>query len=109
MAAGDETMHKWFPRLLHNETLHVVEVSFSDMLDGVKDGKWDIALCGIYQTPERAAEIDFLPAYLNSGLRLLVRSRPLPSLTFFPSLSIPSLSIPSLTFFFRKMRPSPRR
>ena len=43
------------------------------MMEGLNSGQYDIALCGIYQTPERAAEIDFLPAYLNSGLRLLVR------------------------------------
>jgi len=73
IAKGDAAMQEWFPRLEHNQSLEVAEIPFNDMMEGLNSGQYDIALCGIYQTPERAAEIDFLPAYLNSGLRLLVR------------------------------------
>jgi hypothetical protein len=73
IAKGDAAMQQWFPRLGHNQSLEVVEIPFNDMMEGLNSGRYDIALCGIYQTPERAADIDFLPAYLNSGLRLLVR------------------------------------
>jgi ABC-type amino acid transport substrate-binding protein len=50
-----------------------VEMAWVDLLPALQRGRVDIVMSGMSITPERAAIVDFTPAYLNSGLAVLLR------------------------------------
>lgn len=47
---------------------------FSELFDGLQSGKFDMAMSGITITEEREAKMDFSHPYLDSGLRIMIRS-----------------------------------
>lgn len=47
---------------------------FTEVFDGLRSGRFDLAMSGITINEEREASYDFSHPYLDSGLRILVRS-----------------------------------
>ncbi|GAA2782166.1 ABC transporter permease subunit [Saccharopolyspora taberi] len=50
-----------------------VDTSFEQLIAGLKARRYDVAISALYITPQRAAEIDFVP-YFTTGNSLVVRS-----------------------------------
>ncbi|MGY4494326.1 transporter substrate-binding domain-containing protein [Pseudomonas sp. TE3610] len=50
-----------------------VDTRFANLVMGVNARRFDLVASALYVTPERAAQVDFLP-YLKSGASLMVRS-----------------------------------
>lgn len=47
---------------------------FSEVFDGLRSGRFDLAMSGITITEKREEDIDLSHSYLDSGLRILVRT-----------------------------------
>mmetsp|Transcript_7234 Transcript_7234/g.17477 ORF Transcript_7234/g.17477 Transcript_7234/m.17477 type:complete len:1152 (+) Transcript_7234:112-3567(+) len=71
-AAKDPSIVELFPGG-EGDAPDILGVPFSQLIDGLFDGSIDVGFCGIYEMPDRAAFIDFLPSYLNGGIRAMVR------------------------------------
>lgn len=56
-----------------NKAYEFSPLDFKDILPGVQNGQFDVAIAGITIKPERKKSIDFSDAYYNSGLLILVR------------------------------------
>ncbi|MBG80879.1 MAG: hypothetical protein CMJ39_09255 [Phycisphaerae bacterium] len=57
-------------------TFTYVEYPLDELLDNVEQGKVDIAVGPISRTVERERRMDFTPTYLNSGLAMASRAKP---------------------------------
>ena len=52
--------------------IHWIEIPFANLVPAVEEGKVDIAIAGMYITPERKKVVDFSTPYLKTGLIMAV-------------------------------------
>ena len=52
--------------------IHWIEIPFASLVPAVEEGKVDIAIAGMYITPERKKVVDFSTPYLKTGLIMAV-------------------------------------
>lgn len=56
-----------------NKTYELVPMGFKDIIPGLQQNKFDVAIAGITIKKERLETIDFSDGYYNAGLLILVR------------------------------------
>ena len=68
----DIALTKAVAKQMGYEKVEFVNVHFKDILTGLQDKKYDMAVAALSITPERARQVDFSEAYAEDGYKVIV-------------------------------------
>lgn len=68
----DIALTKAVAKQMGYDNVEFVNVHFKDILTGLQDKKYDLAVAALSITPERARQVDFSEAYAEDGYKVIV-------------------------------------